>query len=98
MQFHSLSMPVLEKIGKGLTKVKDKTNAAIDTTVIKGKINEENGNIERRKIEIGELYWKAHSEKKDVSEEKVNKLFKSIEKSLEKIAEYEEEIASFKEE
>ena len=98
MQLYSHCMPVLEKIGKGIAKVKDKTSAAIDTTVIKGKINEENGNIERRKIEIGELYWKAHSDKKDVSEEKVNKLFKSIEKSLKKIAEYEEEIAALKEE
>jgi hypothetical protein len=90
-------MPVLEKIGKGIGKVKDKTSAAIDTTVIKGKINEENGNIERRKIEIGELYWKAHSEKKEVNEEKVKKLFKSIDNSMEKIADYEQEIADLKE-
>lgn len=88
-------MGIRDSIGKGVDKVKNKTNDAIDINSLKSKINEEKRNIESKKMDIGEFYWSSYKDGKKIDPD-AKGMVESIEKSLKKIEEYEKEIAEIK--
>ena len=78
-------MAILKKIEKGFSDM-------VDVNSLRGKIRDEEDNIEKKKMEIGEYHWRVHSKKRDANKDALDKMYKSIENSLEKIAKYEKEI------
>lgn len=88
-------MRILEKIGKGMDKVVARTNEALDLGSLRSKIDDEERNIEKRKAEIGELYYLKHADAQDMDGD-FEEMFSSIEESLRRIREYEENIAEIK--
>lgn len=81
----------MDKFEKGVDSVVSKTNDFIDTTSLRGKINDEEKNIEDQKQKMGEFYWKLHQKGTEL-DEGAAKFIKSIEASLKKIDGYQAEI------
>lgn len=85
----------MDKIGKGVSTVANKTSDAFDVGVIRGKISTENGNIEKKKTEIGDFYWNKYSKGGKIDPD-AKALFDAIEESNKKIADYEKQIEEIK--
>lgn len=90
-------MGIMDKLGQGVEKVKTKTNDAIDVNSLKSKINDENRNIEKKKMEIGEHYWNLYKSGKKIDPD-AKALFDSIDESTKQIEEYQKQIDDIKKE
>lgn len=91
-------MAFFDDLGKTLCrageKAKQKALEIKDVGSIKMQISEENRKIERTYQKIGEMYYQAHKEKKEVS---MGELLDRIEESKKKIASLEAELKEMNE-